>query len=665
MTTNTKQETYRWTVGLVLFTVLVVALLSFVIVATLGQDFDQMNSAAATLTEQRAVLLWLVALYDTFVLLPWLVTGLFLWRKRSKVAAAIVDDLDRLDPGGELLQRLTSDSELLATEPSASASSTAVRDTDAKKRREIACAYLEAHKFHERDYAWATFGLSLLVLVLFFGTFFLPAARIAGPDLADMFLAEKGPLRYLMLGLLGGYLFLIYMLIGRYLSGDLFPGTLLQALERLVVVFVLAVVITFIGWAIPKENPAQDVAVLSQLVLGLVAFFAAIWPWEAIAFFGYVLRTWKIPMFSGLIEQNPVTRLDGIDVWTEARLRESQVTSVQGMATTSLAQLVTDTSFSLDQIVNWVDQAILYQHAGWNGAWYPRFRNAGIDGATQLLFIAGPDLLRLTWREDNVDLDKVQRVANLLATPAVLFAASAAEPAKGNSAFVASFLSASRMSDLAAHAHDASQRLRQATHVNGDTTSGAMALSKAAKDIGEETLKALEAMELHKDGIEKKLDDAVYLDTQREILDSMLTTIAISIQDAKARCIEMSQLPDLPADPSEEYLLARVRDITAKADKLCETCATVRCDAIAVYYTISMPISSEQIRAMCEGIRLEPNFPYIANYIARQRKGQNDRTAQSANGANVDEPKIPSEATRHQAMEQVLHCVPTLDNGCG
>jgi hypothetical protein len=74
--------------------------------------------------------------------------------------------------------------------------------------------------------------------------------------------------------------------------------------------------------------------------------------------------TTKLPLLAtrSLQPDIPLTRLQGIDIWTEERLQEEGIDSVQALATVPLERLVVRTPFSTERIVDWVDQALLQVH---------------------------------------------------------------------------------------------------------------------------------------------------------------------------------------------------------------------------------------------------------------------------------------------------------------
>jgi hypothetical protein len=94
-------------------------------------------------------------------------------------------------------------------------------------------------------------------------------------------------------------------------------------------------------------------------------------------------------------EENPLTELDGIDLYDRARLLDEGVTNVESLAHHDFIDLLMETRIPVARLVDWVDQAILYLHARESVAAQPdgtpgtdlrtRLRSYGVRTATDLL----------------------------------------------------------------------------------------------------------------------------------------------------------------------------------------------------------------------------------------------------------------------------------------
>jgi hypothetical protein len=83
--------------------------------------------------------------------------------------------------------------------------------------------------------------------------------------------------------------------------------------------------------------------------------------WQALkAFIKLPLR----PLVRSLRQLYPLSDLDGLNVWYEARLLEEGVEDMQNLATCNLVDVMLNTRIPVERLVDWVDQSILYLHLG-------------------------------------------------------------------------------------------------------------------------------------------------------------------------------------------------------------------------------------------------------------------------------------------------------------
>jgi hypothetical protein len=335
-----------------------------------------------------ALVLWLCAFYASFVLFPWVLLIMFLYRKRRRRADEIVADLKRLDPSPNngLMYRA-----LGISEPglASNAGSAATKDLE--------IGSLLDRAFSNREYV---LGATLLTVLTAAGWYYFlyPMADVGmsnwvvsdagikkiGEDLAE----NASPLT---MGFAGAYFFVSHMLLRRYLSGDLYPSAYIQSALRIIWVFTLSVAL-----AVLFLFPGNEA--VSPTQVALVAFVAGVFPSEGFrlistAVSGFVRKVVGLlasdPDFSKDTGDTPITKLDGVDIWVENRLLEENIESVQGMATAPIEQLVIGTYYPAARIVDWVDQAILFTHCGENFQWWDPLHGLGIRTATDFLDAAG------------------------------------------------------------------------------------------------------------------------------------------------------------------------------------------------------------------------------------------------------------------------------------
>jgi hypothetical protein len=149
-------------------------------------------------------------------------------------------------------------------------------------------------------------------------------------------------------GFLGAYVYALGAVLRGYVRKDLRPKSYTHITVRTILVIVLAWVLA-LRWG-------GDVLLLLVFVAGLFPETAIVLIMES------VRRATALPLIEQ--EPEPLTRLEGIDLYDRTRLLDEGVTSVQGLAHHDVVELMLQTRIHASQLVDWVDQAILFLHAG-------------------------------------------------------------------------------------------------------------------------------------------------------------------------------------------------------------------------------------------------------------------------------------------------------------
>lgn len=180
------------------------------------------------------------------------------------------------------------------------------------------------------------------------------------------------------LAFLGAYFFSLQMLFRRYVRSDLGGSAYVAVSMRIV----LAVIGT---WVVMVASLQLGLATKGQLLV--IGFVIGVFPevaWQIIqtAFSKAINFIHLKSMESDL----PLSDLDGLTVWHEARLAEEDIENIPNMATTDLVELFINTRFPPERIIDWVDQAILYTQLGAeNKGFRDVLRLQGIRTATSFL----------------------------------------------------------------------------------------------------------------------------------------------------------------------------------------------------------------------------------------------------------------------------------------
>jgi hypothetical protein len=171
--------------------------------------------------------------------------------------------------------------------------------------------------------------------------------------LQDMVSALKleGKDRPIQFAFLGAYFFSLQMLFRRYVLNDLGGSAYVAVAIRIILAVIGTWVLIFVNVLEPNH-------------LLVAAFVFGVFPrviWQVIASIFKKVAGIVVP---SMISQLPVSDLDGLTVWHEARLEEEDIENIPNMATADLVELFLNTRLPPERIIDWVDQAILYTQLG-------------------------------------------------------------------------------------------------------------------------------------------------------------------------------------------------------------------------------------------------------------------------------------------------------------
>jgi hypothetical protein len=117
-------------------------------------------------------------------------------------------------------------------------------------------------------------------------------------------------------------------------------------------------------WIVERLTPPGTVAGLPRVdTLCVLGFVIGVFPpviWQMLRSFLKVLGL-RMP---NIETDLPIGDLDGLNIWHRARPEEEDIENFPSMATADIVDLLLQTRFPPDRIIDWVDQAILYTHLG-------------------------------------------------------------------------------------------------------------------------------------------------------------------------------------------------------------------------------------------------------------------------------------------------------------
>ena len=155
---------------------------------------------------------------------------------------------------------------------------------------------------------------------------------------------------------IGAYAFIVQMLIRRFFQSDLRPSAYASAVLRIIVVVITIPVIHQLYPYLPGTGigPRPSEAV--------IAFVVGFFPLVAMQALNRAAALGLRVVVPTLTTEYPLSQLDGLNIWYEARLIEEGIEDMQNLVTANLVDVILHTKVPVGRLVDWVDQAYLYTH---------------------------------------------------------------------------------------------------------------------------------------------------------------------------------------------------------------------------------------------------------------------------------------------------------------
>jgi hypothetical protein len=182
------------------------------------------------------------------------------------------------------------------------------------------------------------------------------------------------PVEALQFGFLGAYWFILQDVIRRYFRDDLKTAAYVSASARIILVVIVVTMVSLVSTG-------------SSTQLNVLAFFIGIFPQIGVQ----ILKAGVNKVFKGVVpsldSRYPLSELEGLTIWDQARLLEEGIEDMHGLVTANLVDVILGTRIPVDRLVDWLDQALLYLHVpAQYESCFPRagLRSLGIRTATDL-----------------------------------------------------------------------------------------------------------------------------------------------------------------------------------------------------------------------------------------------------------------------------------------
>jgi len=172
-------------------------------------------------------------------------------------------------------------------------------------------------------------------------------------DAQGTFGQTENPSTWTMLSFsfVGAYAFFLQMLLRRYFQTDLRAGAYVAGYVRLILAVVVVLVLA---------------SALASLDFGgaaiAVAFVIGSFPVAGIQYLHRLVSRALRGRVPSVEPAYPLNRLDGLNVWYEARLLEEGIEDLQNLMTAKIVDVLLHTRVPVARLVDWIDQALLLVH---------------------------------------------------------------------------------------------------------------------------------------------------------------------------------------------------------------------------------------------------------------------------------------------------------------
>lgn len=162
-------------------------------------------------------------------------------------------------------------------------------------------------------------------------------------------------------GFLGSYLFAAFLIYRRYTTEDLHPMVYLNS----ALTMIAGVIFNFVAFeAITVVVGTGEDGVTDGVGAGLTAIIAF-----ALGYFPYLAIRWFERLSYGALRESqrrsdmlPLSMIDGISEWHESRLRDVGIDNIDNICTVEIRELLFNTAFGAQEVVAWIDQALLLMY---------------------------------------------------------------------------------------------------------------------------------------------------------------------------------------------------------------------------------------------------------------------------------------------------------------
>ena len=281
--------------------------------------------------------------------------------------------------------------------------------------RNAVSTFSAIHDRHRLSYSAETISPVLFATMMFALGWVLvlppePIGLRMMPNVTGSGLPDTLPFAALAFGFLGAYCYTIQDLIRRYFRDDLKAGAYISSVVRIVFV-ALIISAGSVVWGDKGESGGGVIAEGTKAIAFGIGFFPQVG--LQLIFEAAQKRLGK--KFPTLRARYPLSEIDGLSIWYEARLAEEGIEDAQNLVSANLVDLLLRTRAPIARLVDWLDQAFLQIHLAeaTEGAPESDSGSKALKGLRAMGIRTATELER-AWTELRDDAAFVRRVSDAL-----------------------------------------------------------------------------------------------------------------------------------------------------------------------------------------------------------------------------------------------------------
>jgi hypothetical protein len=261
-----------------------------------------------------------------------------------------------------------------------------------------------------KNYFWPLFFATLVTLVgfAFSHPYFVQLGVMAGwiEEVINIFASDNlfpRPIltaRFFMWASLGAWVYSFHLIWRRFLAYDLTPSVYVFVANR----YALAMIVSsIVGVGVGTFFTAAGVPFdVNMATVSIISFFIGFFPEQGLNWITAMAQK-SLKLQGDIARETRLAEIEGLSIWHQGRLKQESIENVQNLATDDIPALVIGTPFTVEQIADWVDQAILLTYASRDQ--FAALEKVGVRCASTVL-TAGGDSKWLSQVVNATSLDK-------------------------------------------------------------------------------------------------------------------------------------------------------------------------------------------------------------------------------------------------------------------